>query len=463
MIGAVIRDGYTDASIAQAIGHAHVSRSTFYEHFSDKEDCFLAAYDDLARRMTLHLRQAVEHAPWPEKASAMLNAVLDPDEEQTPRWRLLLSLARGGGPRVRLAREQLVTDLEELLDELLDNPPPGTLTLDIPPKALLGGVRSVLSISRYQGDLDPGIREHLLCWARSYAIPAEQPRHASADWIKLGQVADLGADPRPRPEPQARSLPRGRSRLPAEIVSGEHHERIIRATVEVIRRKGYAASTITDIVAAASISRNVFYDLFRNKEEAFIATQRLGMQEAVAACSRAFFAATSWPERIWNGLEALLERTAAAPDLAYVVLVEPTAVGDRALQRALDTLKAFTIFLEEGYSQNPRAEALPRLCSDAIAGAIFELLYHHAINECTPQLPELTPQCAYVALAPFIGPTQAAEFVAAKTTDMQAAASASARDPRSCPLGRCRRPACDDYRLICGASAPVYSLQLGTT
>ena len=159
----------------------------------------------------------------------------------------------------------------------------------------------------------------------------------------------------------------------------------------MIRRQGYAASTITEIVAAAGISRNVFYEIFRNKEEAFIAVQRLGMQEGVAGCSNAFFGATAWPERVWNGLRALLEHAAANPNLVYAIVVEPNAVGDRALQRLVDTLKAFTIFIEEGYRQNPRAEALPQLCSDAIAGAIFELLYHHATRDRIPQLAELPP------------------------------------------------------------------------
>jgi AcrR family transcriptional regulator len=423
MVAAVIRHGYTDASIAQAIAHAHVSRGTFYEHFTDKEDCFLAAYDDLATRMTLQLRQAVEQAPWPAKANAMLSVVLDPEEQSTPRWRLLLSLSRGGSPRVRLARERLVSELEQLLDELLCDPPPGTLTLDVPSKALLGGVRSVLSVRRYQGRLDGGIREQLLSWTRSYAVPGEHPRHSSADWVKLGEI--LAGDPRPRPPTEPRSLPRGRSRLPAEIVSGKHHDRILRATIEVIRRQGYAASTITDIVAGAHVSRNVFYKLFHDKEDVFIAAQSLALQESVAACSRAFFGASSWPERLWSGLRALLEHAAADPDLAYVVLVEPNAVGDRALQRLIDTLKAFTIFLEEGYSQSPRAEQLPRLCSDAIAGALFELLYDQATHERIPQLPELTPQLAYIALAPFIGPTQATEFVKAKTAE---------EESRVCPI-----------------------------
>lgn len=412
MIAAVARHGCTDATIAHAIADAHVSRSTFYEQFTDKEDCFLAAYEDLAGRMTHKLREAVEGAPWPEKAEAMMSSVLDPEEQATPRWRLLLSLARGGGPRVRLARERLVTELEGLLDRLLDNPPANTLTLDIPAKALLGGVRSVISIRRYQGDLDGSVREQLLAWARSYAVPAEHPRHSGAYWIGLG--AALADDPRAPPVREPRRLPRGRSRLPADVVSGEYHARIIKATSEVMRRDGYAATKIAEIVAAAGVSRNVFYNLFHSKEEAFIAAQRLGLQEGVAACSKAFFDAPSWPERVWNGVHALLERMTAGPDLSYVVVVEPNAAGTRALQRVIDTLKAFTIFLEEGYRQNPQAAELPRICSDAIAGALFELLYHHATHDLLDRLPELTPQFAYVALAPFLGPQQASEVVHAK-------------------------------------------------
>jgi hypothetical protein len=59
--------------------------------------------------------------------------------------------------------------------------------------------------------------------------------------------------------------------------------------------------------------------------------------------------------RVWDGLQALLKHTAADPALAYVAIVEPNAAGDRALQRLVDTLKAFTIFLEEGYCQNAGA------------------------------------------------------------------------------------------------------------
>ncbi len=44
MTEAVGQDGYRAARVADVITRAGVSRKTFYEHFEDKEQCFIAAY-----------------------------------------------------------------------------------------------------------------------------------------------------------------------------------------------------------------------------------------------------------------------------------------------------------------------------------------------------------------------------------------------------------------------------------
>lgn len=41
---AVAEKGYAAATIADIVRHAKVSKRTFYEHFVDKEECFLATY-----------------------------------------------------------------------------------------------------------------------------------------------------------------------------------------------------------------------------------------------------------------------------------------------------------------------------------------------------------------------------------------------------------------------------------
>src|SRR5919199_431971 len=41
----VARKGYVATTVGDIVSGAGVSRKTFYEHFQDKEDCFLAAFD----------------------------------------------------------------------------------------------------------------------------------------------------------------------------------------------------------------------------------------------------------------------------------------------------------------------------------------------------------------------------------------------------------------------------------
>src|SRR3954463_3168983 len=45
MADAVAEKGYAHAAVADVIERAGVSRRTFYEHYANKEECFLAAYD----------------------------------------------------------------------------------------------------------------------------------------------------------------------------------------------------------------------------------------------------------------------------------------------------------------------------------------------------------------------------------------------------------------------------------
>ena len=58
MIEAVGTDGYEGTIVKQTIALAGVSRRSFYEMFANKEECFLAAFDMLARRDVKQIRNA---------------------------------------------------------------------------------------------------------------------------------------------------------------------------------------------------------------------------------------------------------------------------------------------------------------------------------------------------------------------------------------------------------------------
>lgn len=51
MVRVVGRKGYKLTSVADVIEEAGASRTTFYKHFEDKHECFLAAYDMVVERV----------------------------------------------------------------------------------------------------------------------------------------------------------------------------------------------------------------------------------------------------------------------------------------------------------------------------------------------------------------------------------------------------------------------------
>lgn len=64
---AVTEHGYPATSVAQIIAAARISRKTFYEHFANKEDCVLAAYDLIIDWLGERIAQAVAGIDdWPD-------------------------------------------------------------------------------------------------------------------------------------------------------------------------------------------------------------------------------------------------------------------------------------------------------------------------------------------------------------------------------------------------------------
>ncbi|MGC1166406.1 MAG: helix-turn-helix domain-containing protein, partial [Solirubrobacterales bacterium] len=98
VVEAVVAHGYNATTIAQLIEAAAVSRRTFYEHFADKEECFLAAYEMIGAHLAGALREAEGQPSWPARVRAELAALLGvfAADPTVARFVLLESLAAGG-------------------------------------------------------------------------------------------------------------------------------------------------------------------------------------------------------------------------------------------------------------------------------------------------------------------------------------------------------------------------------
>jgi AcrR family transcriptional regulator len=411
--------GYAEVSIADLTSRAGISRQTFYELFADKDECFRAAYLLAARRVLGPLRGVLEQSDWWETLREVVRAILEQtDEDPETSWFFFVeSLAAGG--RIEPERERALSAFESHTEAFLDRAPADGFTLDIPPRALLGAIRigTIRRVGALHMHIDaptraPEMGDDLVAWIRSYAIPAGQPRWSTGPSALLpaAMTADIAQVASPilrRPEP----LPRGRHRLPRAVVARNQCERIVHATAEAIHAKGYVATTVGDIVLAAGIGRDAFYEHFTDKRHAFLATQQHAARETFSACAHAFFSHPTWPQRVYGCLRTLTLILAREPALAHLCIVEPYAAGAQAIALAQQMTALYEVFLEEGYHLRPQAQELPYLCSSAVVDAVFEIVRGHVAAQKTSELPRSAPQLAYIAIAPFAGAQAAAELV----------------------------------------------------
>lgn len=421
--------GYQNVSVAQISSRAGVSSATFYELFSDKEDCALSAYRTATERLLACMEPvdpvSVETAEqWRTAAEAAIRRLLAAACEHTDEARLVFVESLAGGPRVREQRRAIMSVFEARARAFLDSAPPASGRLDLPPVALVGAIRSIVSrhLRMSAEDQLPGLAGELIQWVESYST-----RAGRTPWSTGPRARLRGAGRAARPlSSQPRRLPRGRHRLPPSVVARSHRTRIIHATAHVTYEKGYADATIADIVSAAGVSRQVFYEHFADKQHAFLEAQAYPAQHIFDTCAAAYFGPSAWPERVWSGLQALLSLVVIHPALSHLRLVECYAAGPAAVRRAEDVTRSFTIFFEEGYGQRSDSGELSRLASQAIAGAIFEIIQRHAARGEIELLPLQLPQLAYLALAPFVGAEQAIEAIEHLAARESAPASAPA-------------------------------------
>jgi AcrR family transcriptional regulator len=145
MLNAAADLGYREANVQDVIERAGVSRPTFYEHFTNKEDCFLAAFDTSAARLRQKVVAAARKGEvWRDRVRFGLEALLhfmtsEPDTAQT-----VIVEARGASPEAANRRvemlDQFTACLEEQAEELLSDPPTNPVTAS----AIVGGVESLL-------------------------------------------------------------------------------------------------------------------------------------------------------------------------------------------------------------------------------------------------------------------------------------------------------------------------------
>jgi AcrR family transcriptional regulator len=379
-VAVVAELGYEETRVADIIALAGVSRSAFYKHFDNKQECVLATVEAVATLIGAEIVAAYrDEGSWDERLTAALDTLLRNVAEQPAAARLWFIEVYAAGPEVVERMETIREVFEELAWQVIrESPERAEMPLDIV-RAGLGGLRKVVLTRLGRGEseslreLAPGLME----WALSYRPPPEQLQH-------------------PRHLPAAP--------VPGPADSDDPRERILEAVTRIGADKGFAAMTIGDIAAAAAISFSTFYTHFGDKDEAVIAALARVRRRMRASVVPAYRAAASWPDAVGAGVHALFAFLATDTDTARLAGFESLTKGPEALLLREEAHADFRTMLEEGYRLHPSVNPV---AAEAIAATATALVYDQLRRKGAERIYELAPTATFMALAPFIGAEQA--------------------------------------------------------
>ena len=183
---------------------------------------------------------------------------------------------------------------------------------------------------------------------------------------------------------EVQQLPRGRHRLSREVVVRSQRERLLLAMADAVAERGYARTSVADVLRRARVSRETFYEQFRNKEDCFLAAYDV----AAAIVARELSAELRPPssgadeavapggekpilERLEGVMSRYLAALASEPALARTFMVEVYAAGPEALARRVEVQ---ALFVELVAAIAGASDERQRFACEAFVGAVSALV-----------------------------------------------------------------------------------------
>lgn len=378
IVAVVSAKGYEATTVADVIELSGVSRSAFYNHFSNKAECLAAAAAELIQPTLERVAEAAAE-DGRDRRRAMLERFFGMVDSQPAAARACfvdLDVAGEMGEVVSERGFESMLSLVEGVSAAEPGPPPPDPQLL---RVLLAGVRKLVHTR--------------LCRGEAAQLPAMAPEL----WRWLASV-----QPPPRPLEPRRQRP-----APAGSFEGyTPGERIARAVAAVLAEKGYLQMSTDDIAARAAISLSTFYAHFADKRDAVLGALEMSGAQIMALAVPAARRAGDWQEGVRALYEAICAYFAAEPEMAQLALVGVYGAGNRALARRDRAIDSLTEMLAPAFEENPHA---PAVAAEAVAATVYALMSEQARREGPRSLTAVVPLATYVTLVGFVGPERAYE------------------------------------------------------
>lgn len=138
--------GYPAVTVEDICVRAGVSRRTFYDLFADKEQCFLAAYEQIALRLLTTFDEAYRAAErsWPERVGAALRALIKLLAAEPELARVGTVEVLAAGPRALARRDGALRAFSAYFDGGRAALPESMADRELVTEAVVGGLYELL-------------------------------------------------------------------------------------------------------------------------------------------------------------------------------------------------------------------------------------------------------------------------------------------------------------------------------
>ncbi len=141
----IAEEGYLDTTVHKILKRAGISRRTFYELFTDKEDCFLAAYEEAADHVIALVRNACREGGGPEqRIENSLRAMLEFTEREPNVAQMCIVEVMAAGEKARRRRAKTMYQLTGMVADTLEERCESRDEALLRARLLVGGVHEMV-------------------------------------------------------------------------------------------------------------------------------------------------------------------------------------------------------------------------------------------------------------------------------------------------------------------------------
>jgi AcrR family transcriptional regulator len=183
----------------------------------------------------------------------------------------------------------------------------------------------------------------------------------------------------------------------------EHRARLLEGMARAVAAKGYADTTIADIVREASVSRRTFYENFADKAECLIALYEVASGNAIAVLRGAIDPRSDWQAQVEQAMGAYFGVLARNPVLLRTLFIDILGLGAPGLAARRRANQQLADLMLDVVNNRPgerlRKTPLQPTMAMAVVGGINEMVLQAIEQERAGDLQELVEPAAMLLRA----------------------------------------------------------------